>query len=296
MRFFQAGTGRALVLLHGLLGYSFNFRRVIPILAKGHTVFAPDMPGAGYSDCRADLDCRLRSTALRLLQFLDRVGINEADFIASSYGGTAALMLASLAPRRVRRLVLVAPANPWSTIGRKRLRLLANPTIAWLFPTLARAARPIYSCFLRRMWGDRSRMTREILAGYVLPLARPGVFEHAVRMVRTWQADMRELASALKTLGERPVLLVWGSADGVVDPRSADSLAACFPNAQVEIIAGAGHLPYEEAPEEFCRIVEAFLADRDGKGAPEVDAGSNLTRSLADGRLLNKSGAHEVIP
>lgn len=258
-RFWLAGSGPALVLVHGLLGYSFSWRGVIPILAREREVFAPDMPGAGFSQCSADLDCRLMGAAQRLRAFLDAAGIRSFDLVGSSYGGSTAVMLAGLIPRRVRSLVLVSPANPWSIIGRKRLALLRNPYMALLFPRVARAVRPMHRFFVRRMWGDPNHITRETLDGYVRPLIRPGVFEHAVKIVRTWSSDMSELESTLPKIVAIPTLLVWGSKDRVVDPKSADSMARLLPGSRVAIVNGAGHLPYEECPEEFSRILQEFL-------------------------------------
>ena len=258
-RFWLAGSGPALVLVHGLLGYSFSWRGVIPILASEREVFAPDMPGAGFSQCSADLDCRLMGAARRLRAFLDAAGIRSFDLVGSSYGGSTAVMLAGLIPSRVRSLVLVSPANPWSTIGRKRLALLRNPCMALLFPRVARAVRPIHRFFVRRMWGDPNRITGETLDGYVRPLIRPGVFEHAVKIVRTWPSDMSELESTLQKIAAIPTLLVWGSKDRVVDSKSADRMARLLPGSRVAILNGAGHLPYEECPEEFSRILQEFL-------------------------------------
>jgi pimeloyl-ACP methyl ester carboxylesterase len=257
--------------VHGLLGYSFGWRRVIPILARNRALFAPDMPGAGFSECRRDLDCRLAASARRLGSFLDAAQITVCDLVGSSYGGATALMLASEEPGRIRRLVLVSPVNPWSKIGRKRLLILGNPVIARLFPTLARAASPIHPYFVRRMWADPRRISAETLRGYLRPLIRPGVLEHAVKIVCRWKADMRELASALTKIRETPTLLVWGSQDRAVDIRSAPLLADCFRHATVQTIEGAGHIPYEETPEEFCRIVEEFL----GGVLPMVPADSS---------------------
>ena len=112
--------------------------------------------------------------------------------------------------------------------------------------------------FVRRMWGDPKRITQETLDGYALPLVRPGVFEHAVKIVRTWRADMAELEETLPKIAHIHTLLVWGSKDRVVDPNSAEHIMEHLPGTQIAIIQGAGHLPYEECPEQFCGIVESF--------------------------------------
>jgi pimeloyl-ACP methyl ester carboxylesterase len=259
VRFAHAGSGPALVLVHGLLGYSFNWRKVVPIFAGQFEVFAPELPGAGFSDCDPGLDCRLSSAAKRLLGFLDSAGIGSCDLVGHSYGGAIASMLAALAPSRVRRLVLVSPANPWSQYGRIRLALLRNRMVAAVFPNLARPMRPLHKYFLRRAWGDPRRISPEIYRGYSAPLRRVGVLEHAVKIVQTWKPDMQELQASLPQLSGIPTLLVWGDKDRTVDPASAEPLGRHFQSSQLAIIQGAGHLPYEECPEEFTRVVTDFL-------------------------------------
>ena len=262
IRFAHAGRGPALVLVHGLLGYSFSWRQVIPRFAEQFEVFAPDMAGAGFSDCDPTLDCRLSSAARRLLRFFDAAGITSCDLVGSSYGGATAMMLAALAPSRVGRLVLVSPANPWSRIGQTRLALLRNPLIAATFPKAVRPLRPLHDFFFRRMWGDPSRITPEMYAGYSAPLRRRGNFEHAVKIVQTWDPDMQELRAALPRISHVPTLLLWGSKDRTVDPASAEPLRQRFHSAQAAVIDGAGHLPYEECPEQFIRLVLDFLQSR----------------------------------
>src|SRR5258708_29529707 len=76
VRFWRAGSGPALVLVHGLLGYSFSWRHVIRPLASNWEVVAPDMPGSGFSECDSKIDCQLSSAANRLLKFLDAAGVS----------------------------------------------------------------------------------------------------------------------------------------------------------------------------------------------------------------------------
>jgi len=251
--------GQATVLVHGLLGYSFSWRRVLDLFSEQREVFALDMPGSGFSEYSSSLDARLSAAAGRLLSFLDVVGIASCDLIGSSYGGTTSLLLAARHPERVRTLTLVSPANPWSRIGRKRLALLNMPGIQVVFPPLARWLKPLHRISVRRMYGDRSRVTAETLRGYSLPLVRRGTFEHAVKIAQNWRSDMRELQAALPSVADIPALIVWGSKDRVVDPTSAETLSRCFKRSRLVIMEGAGHLPYEESPEEFCSIVNTFL-------------------------------------
>src|SRR5690348_7873793 len=154
VRYLHAGHGPPLILLHGLLGYSFNWRKVIPALANSHEVFVPDMPGSGFSECSSELDCSLGSAARRFLKFLDVLRIQHCDLIASSYGGATAMVAASRNPSRIGRLVLVSPANPWSRIGRNRLALLRIPLVAKSFPFVGRQVKPLRRYFIRRMYGD----------------------------------------------------------------------------------------------------------------------------------------------
>lgn len=259
VRFQRAGFGPPLILLHGLMGYSFSFRRVLPLLSIGREVIAPDMPGSGLSDCSGSLDCRLRCTAGRLLAFMDAVGISSCDLVGSSYGGTTALMAAALAPSRIRTLILVAPANPWSKIGRKRLAILKVPIMGALFPLCARRFRGAHGYFVRRMYGDSTLVTPETLQGYGVPLRRPGVFEHAVRITRSWKSDMQELQAALPKISHIPALILWGTKDRLVEPATAKLIEKSFQNAELAVVDGWGHLPYEEYPADFSRRVLDFL-------------------------------------
>lgn len=259
VRFLHAGSGPPIVLVHGLLGYSFNWRRIIPDLAKRYEVFVPDLSGCGFSECSSEMDCRLSASGKRLLAFLDAVGISSAILMGHSYGGATAMVAASFDPVRFRRLILVSPANPWSRIGRKRLRLLRIPLIAACFPPVGRWARPLQGYFVRRMYGDPRRLNQETLISHFKPLARQGVLEHGVGIVKTWWEDMDVLKVVLPSIARIPALLVWGSRDRTVDPASAAPLSHCFELAAVEIIDGAGHLPFEECPHEFLNVVEPFL-------------------------------------
>src|SRR5579862_2922355 len=104
MRYLKAGAGPALLLIHGLLGYSFSWRFCIPTMAQHATVYAIDLLGTGFSDRPADLDCSFKASAQRVLQFMDKIGLASCDLLGTSHGGAVAMVAASLVPERMRKL------------------------------------------------------------------------------------------------------------------------------------------------------------------------------------------------
>jgi pimeloyl-ACP methyl ester carboxylesterase len=259
-RYRRAGSGPALVLVHGLMGYSFSWRYAIPVFAEQSAVYAIDLPGTGLSDRWPDLDYSLAASAKRLLRFMDQAGIASCDLLGTSHGGAVAMMAAMLAPQRVRRLVLVAPANPWSAHGRFLIPFLCSPVVAPVFVELAPRLRILQEFYFRRLFGDTRRIRPGTLEGYLDRLRTRGSFEYGLNVIRTWKQDMRELQAAIPRIGHIPTLLIWGDRDAAVEPASAQPLRAQFQNCRLLMLEGVGHLPYEEVPEEFNRAVVLFLS------------------------------------
>jgi pimeloyl-ACP methyl ester carboxylesterase len=260
----NGAPGPALILLHGLLGYSFSWRYTMPALAPYATVYAPDIMGAGFSDRAAGIDHSMRGTAQLLLRFISGLGISSFDLVGTSHGGAVAMMaaeecLSGKTGLHLRRLVLVDPVNPYSAHGEWLAPFFGNPYGAALFRLCVAPTSFAYPYWHARMYGDRSRIPPEALEGYMAPLAKPGLFEHALSIVRTWTQDLRELEKALPMLASVPTLLMWGSKDSAVDPSSAKPLAKYFSNSKLIVFPGVGHLPYEECPEEFNRALIEFL-------------------------------------
>jgi pimeloyl-ACP methyl ester carboxylesterase len=268
MRYLRAGSGPTLILVHGLLGYSFSWRYTMPALAPYATVYAPDMLGAGFSDRPVGIDHSMRGTAKRLLRFVRKLGVSSFDLLGTSHGGAVAMMAAAecldenaglSSGMGVRRLVLVAPVNPYSAHGRRLAPFIGSRFGTALFRLTSAHMRFSYPYWHARMYGDRSRIPPGTLEGYMAPLAKPGLFEHALSIVRTWTEDLRELEGTLPKLASIPTLLMWGGKDSAVYASSAVPLGKWFPNSRSIVFPGIGHLPYEECPEEFNRALIEFL-------------------------------------
>jgi pimeloyl-ACP methyl ester carboxylesterase len=265
MRYLRAGSGPALILLHGLLGYSFSWRFTMPALAPYATTYAPDLLGAGFSDRPADLDHSMRATALRVLRFAENLGLTNFDLLGTSRGGAVAMSVAAESIRAnrgnpmVRRLILVAPVNPYSEHGRVLASFAGSNIGAPLVRVVLERMPFLYPYWHRRMFGDKRRIPPDSLGGYTAPLALPPLFEHGLSIVRTWAADLDELEAVLPKLAPIPTLFMWGSRDPAVYASSLEPLARYFPKSRSIVFPGVGHLPYEECAEDFNRELVTFL-------------------------------------
>jgi haloacetate dehalogenase len=268
MRYLKAGSGPALILIHGLMGYSFSWRFTIPALAPHATVYALDNLGAGMSTATEGMDCTVRATAERVLQFADALGIKDFDLLGTSRGGGVAIMVAAICAQRhdarLRRLVLVASINPWSPHGKRLAPFLGSAFGAMLFRNTIERWRSLDYLWLRRLFGDGSKIPPDSLDGYRMPVLKNHAFRHASRIVMNWTEDLAELERSLPKIRDYPTLLIWGTKDRAVHFSSAEPLRRNFRDVRLVAFDGIGHLPYEEAAEDFNRALVAFLAG--GKG------------------------------
>jgi pimeloyl-ACP methyl ester carboxylesterase len=259
MHYLSCGNGPALLLVHGLLGGSFCWRFNLEALAERFTVYALDLPGLGLSAAPRTLDCSMGAQAKRLLSFMEQTCLEQVDVIGSSWGGGVGMLLAALTPR-VRSLVLAAPVNPWSQWGRERVEFFSGRLGSLLvryglrLPPARRYHRPS----VEAMYGDRARIAPGTLEGYAELIRVKNRGHNLVDILRSWQGDVESVRQSIANI-HAPALLVWGTWDRAVDPSSMDILECALPRCRRAVLPGVGHLPFEEVPEVFNRLVLDFV-------------------------------------
>ena len=252
-----AGSGPAMILVHGLVGSAHNWEPNIAALARQRTVYALDLANMGSSQRVAGLDPGLEATADRVAAFMDALGIEIADICGHSHGGAIAMMLAARHPGRVGKLVLFAPANPYCNEGRKLIAFYntrLGSSFARLIPVLPRR---VHDLAHRRMYGDRTRATDAALDGYTRFLNRESM-DHILGVVRGWWDDMAVLRTRLRDLAGHPVLLIWGDRDFAVGLPSGRRLAEKL-GASLMVLPGVGHIAFAEQPDVCNQAVGSWL-------------------------------------
>ncbi len=256
------GSGPLLVLIHGITSSSATWDRVLPRLARRHTVLAPDLLGHGHSyKLRGDYSVGAHANTIRDL--LDALGYGEASFVGHSLGGGVALQFAYQYPERIDRLALVAPGG----FGREVTLLLRAASVPGSGPLLALVAwRPIVQAgtlltqTLGRLGVHGNTDLEEIGRAYAL-LANGDSRRAFIHTLRSVVDHAGQRVSALNRLGQGiPLMIVWGERDRVVPARQGMDVHELMPHIHLKVFKHAGHFPHRDDPTRFVRAIDEFLA------------------------------------
>jgi pimeloyl-ACP methyl ester carboxylesterase len=259
VRYFEAGEGSPVVLLHGvgLDAAHVSWKHAIPALADDHRVIAPDLPGHGESD-----KPRIRYTTeyyIDVLEaFVDELDLESPGLAGISMGGGIALGYALR--RDVDQLALV------DSYG------LGSDAV-WR-PAAAMALRtPGMDQLLWKGMGINEGTVRDTVRGYVSRADDEFISElHAVlqdddcgRTLRSWQrSEFRACGFRTCYLDELanvdiPTLLVHGDNDPLLPSSWSERADDRLPNSELHMFEDCGHWPPREHPEAFNRVLSSFL-------------------------------------
>ncbi|RKS73140.1 pimeloyl-ACP methyl ester carboxylesterase [Actinomadura pelletieri DSM 43383] len=262
--YLDMGSGPATVLLHGggpgCTGWS-DFRQVAPLFAADRRVLIPDILQYGRSE-----KCRITGPmwdfhAAKTVALLDALGVERADFVCNSWGGTIALNLAAGHPERVRSLVITGsmpvfygPLAPLPEGGR-RGRNARDVYYGGEGPTREK----MRDLITRLEWYDGSRLPEETLDLRYEQSLDAG--ERALAaMSDSPRGDWQDLTAELGRI-LAPTLFLWGREDAFLTPDYPMMLARMVPWGNLHVMDHLSHHPQEERPERYHAVVAAFLAD-----------------------------------
>jgi len=254
--------GEVVLLVHGTPSWSFEYRHLIPVLARTRRVIAVDHLGFGLSERPADFPYTPEAHAEVLRGVIDGLGLTRFAMVVHDYGGPIALPLAVAQPERISSLVVM---NTWFwdlETDRQFLRM-ARFAASFVGRFLYRWLNASLRLMMPGAYADRRRLTPRIHAQYLAPFSRRDdrvrVLWTLARSLVTSSPSFGKIWDGRARLATIPSLVVWGLGDGALKPYMLGRVRAALPHARVEALTGVGHWPQEEAPEEVARLVDGFL-------------------------------------
>ena len=260
MHYVDEGSGPTIVLLHGEPTWAYLYRKMIPALAQGHRVLAPDFIGFGRSDKVTDIGWYSYDRHVdSLRQLVEGLELRDITLVVQDWGGPIGLRVAIENEDLFARLVILntgvfRPGPNWPSPGFMAWRNFAerNPDLPVGFVIQG---------------ATTTELPDSVIAGYEAPFPNPAskagaaAFPLLVPLTEddSGAKEMGAVREAL-TRWEKPTLVAFSDSDPVFPQRAGERLAERIPGAERFVpIAGAAHFLQEDKGEEIARLVADWL-------------------------------------
>lgn len=253
------GNAPAMILIHGFAASNLVWSKVfLELAAAGFRVLAPDLPGYGYSGKPREHDYTIARQAEIVAGFLKQLQIDRAVLVGSSYGAAIAATIALDHPTMAEKLVLVGAVTNNKPTRYLLMRLFSSPIIGDILSPLVVGSRRLLRLRMKRVYDRHSWVLDEKrVDARHLPLRTRGAHRAIIRTVRRWDAERVSREARLLT---QPTLLIWGDTDREVPLSDGRRLHEEIRESRLVIFRDCGHLPQEEYPQAFTKLVSEFCA------------------------------------
>jgi len=266
-----AANKPALILIHGLGDEADTWRYVFhPLAAAGYRVIALDLPGFGRSIWKGRINMRCHLMAvIRLLTMTGAANPERpAVFVGSSLGAAVSEFAACKRPDLVKALLLVDGCFPFEgklekgtlklmlpSVGSKWYRSFRkNHESAWksLYP---------YYADLDAMSGEDRAFLRERVIARVESENQERGYLSTMRSMSVFFIFKRKFISRRIKTYPGKIAILWGEKDNVLRHEETGLFRGLRPDAELTLIAGAGHLPHQEKHEETATQMLRFMKE-----------------------------------
>jgi pimeloyl-ACP methyl ester carboxylesterase len=260
LHYVSAGSGPAVILLHGWPQTWFAWRGTMERLSPHFKVIAPDLRGTGLSE-RTPEGYDKQTIAADIRALIAHAAGGRAHIVAHDMGGKAAYMLAHLHPESIEKLALVdclIPGTENMDAGRGGAWHYGFHMAPRIPEMLTKGRERDYIAAQIRAWSRRKDAVGETaISEFARHYASPGGMTAGFAYYRTLPGDAALAASFEGRRLGMPILAIAGRYG--VGTKLADALSKQASDLTAVIAEDSGHFVAEEAPDFFCDQLERFL-------------------------------------
>lgn len=237
-KYYEAGEGPTMLLLHGLFGALSNYHHLIGHFSRTHTVCVPILPLYDM----APEETSVKHMVQYVGDLIDYKGYKDVIMVGNSLGGHITLLYVLDKPQKVKAILLTASSGLFEeAFGNSYPRksdydYVKTKTESTFFDAKIATKDLVDEVF--DIVNNREKALR------VLYMARSAL-----------QHNIREHIGTINV----PVLLIWGKNDNITPAFVGEEFHKLFVNSELHLLDNCGHAPMMEKPDEFIAIFEAFL-------------------------------------
>lgn len=248
-RYLEEGKAeKCIVLLHGLGGMADRWVPVIPLLSQKYRTIALDLIGYGQSDKPQVVDYTPEFFTKFVLNFLDTLSLSETFMVGTSLGGQIVAECAATQNQSIKKIVMIAPSG----IMKESTPVLDSYTMAALYPTYE-TVKMAYEM----MMDEKKEVSQRTIENFILNMSQPNTKMTFLSTLLGLKNS--PLITEKLQLIKIPALIVWGRNDKMIPLEYAKEFVSAIKNSTLAVMEGCGHIPYEEKPHEFSKLVLDFL-------------------------------------
>jgi len=240
--YYETGEGTPIIILHGLMGGLSNFDGVAQFFPpKGYKILIPELPIYKMSLLKTNV----KNFAKYVKEFIDHKGFSEVILLGNSLGGHIGLFHTKLYPVKVKALIITGSSGLYESamgesypkrgdydyIQKKAENVFYDPAVA-----TKEIVDEVYATV-----NDRNKLLRTL-----------AIAKSAIR---------HNMAKDLPGM-HTPTCIIWGKNDNVTPPEVATEFNELLPDSDLYWIDKCGHAAMMEHPEEFNKILYAWLQKR----------------------------------
>lgn len=243
------GDGPALVLVHGFPFSSQVWRRITPSLARRYRLYFFDLLGSGASGKPTEVPSQQQGQLLKAL--LDHWQLQRPAVLAHDFGGLAALRALFIEGAEIGRLTLLDAVAVLPSGSPLFAHIRAHETAFAGLPNYAHQA--LFNAYIQN--AAYRPLSPDALATYFQPWQDKAGQAAFYRWIAQSNSAAIEELQPLYGPAPCPIRLIWGAEDGFIPPAQGKELARLLQLAPPELIADAGHLVQEDAPETLVGLL-----------------------------------------
>ena len=259
LRYLKTGSGEPLLLLHTIRSQLDYFEKIIPLLSEHFTVYALDLPGHGYSTI-IDTDYTEPYFREAVVQFIERMDLNNLTIVGESIGGVLALTVAAESAQRIKQVYSLNPYDYGDSYGGgiRRSSIWGNLIIgSFGIPAIGLISSHIENrLLLRRVLNgglvDNKNMPDKLLLEFNCVGGQKGYRNVERSTFSHWQSwvDARNIYENISA----PTTLIYGDHDWSL-PEERTANEKLIENSAVITLKNAGHFSSLEQPAHIAQII-----------------------------------------